>query len=74
MCQDDRSAIEGAEELGVDAERAAAAAATGALEAADQIGNKAMDSVRKAVVGTIRGVRVVVAEPFRGTGIGAGRS
>lgn len=56
-------AIEAARALGMNAEDAASAAATGALKAAGAIGS--FDPVRKALAGTISGVRVVLKEPFR---------
>ena len=48
------------------AEDAAAAAATGAVDAATQISESAGKSVRDAATGTLSGVRVVVQAPFKG--------
>jgi hypothetical protein len=56
-------AIEGAKELGVSTEDAAAAAANGALKAAGEVGSTAVDTVRKAVAKPINGVKVVLQEP-----------
>ena len=56
-------AVEGAKELGVSAEHAAAAAADGALKAAGGVGSRAVDTVRKAVTKPINGVKVVLKEP-----------
>jgi len=56
-------AIQGAKELGVSAEDAAAAAADGALKAAGEVGSAAVDTVRKAVTKPIKGVKVVLKEP-----------
>ncbi len=36
-----------------------------ALKAAEQISSKAAQQVRKAVTGTIAGVKVVLKEPFK---------
>jgi hypothetical protein len=47
------------------AEKAASAAATGALKAAAEIGSAAAAQVRNAVTGTIDGVKVVLKQPFR---------
>ena len=49
-----------------DAEAAASAAATGALDAAGKVGSSAAEKVRNALTGTIDGVKVVLREPFRG--------
>jgi hypothetical protein len=50
----------------LDTTEAASAAATGALKAAEQISSKAAQQVRKAVTGTIAGVKVVLKkEPFK---------
>ena len=38
---------------------------TGALNAAEKISSKAAQQVRKAVTGTIAGVKVVLKEPFK---------
>ena len=46
-------------EVGTDVEKAAAAVATGAIEAAYDVSDAAGDAVRTAVTGTIQGVRVV---------------
>ena len=54
----------GAKKIGVAAEDAASAAATGAMEAASKIGESAMSTVRDAVTGTISGVKVVLKAPF----------
>jgi len=56
-------AIEGAKELGVSAEHAAAAAADGALKAAGEVGSTAVDTVRKAVTKPASGAKVVLKEP-----------
>ena len=53
-------AIEAAKTTTVNVEEAAAAAATGAIEAAGEIGEEAAHRVRRSVVGTIQGVKVVV--------------
>jgi len=58
-------AIEGARELGLDATKAAAAAATGALKGASEVSVTAVEQVRNAVTGVIAGVKVVVTEPFK---------
>jgi hypothetical protein len=58
-------AIHSAKELGVSGEQAAAAAAHGALKAADKVGSTALETVRHAVTQTISGVRVVLKEPFK---------
>jgi hypothetical protein len=60
-------AIEGARDIGIDAEEAASAAATGALRAAGEVGTTAVDQVQKVATGTVRGVKIVVKEPFRPT-------
>jgi hypothetical protein len=57
-------AIEASKEIGLSAEEAASAAATGAVEAADKIGGKTASAVRKAVTGTIEGIKVILKEPF----------
>jgi hypothetical protein len=56
-------AIEGAKEMGVSAEDAAAAAADGALKAAGKVGSTAVQAVRKAVAKPIKDVKVVLKEP-----------
>jgi hypothetical protein len=58
-------AIRGARDIGVNAEHAASAAATGALDAAGKVGSNAAEKVRNAVTGTISGVKVVLKEPFK---------
>ena len=58
-------AIHSAKELGVSGEAAAAAAAHGALKAADKVGTSAVETVRRAVTQTISGVKVVLKEPFK---------
>jgi hypothetical protein len=67
-----RGAVEGAvdmaRDLGVGAEEAASAAATGALKAAGQVSTTAVDQVRKTLTGTISGVKLVLKEPFRSDG------
>jgi hypothetical protein len=61
-----QGAIAGAKEISLDTTEAASAAATGALKAAEQISSKAAQQVRKAVTGTIAGVKVVLKkEPFK---------
>ena len=52
-------AIEIARDVAMTAEDAASAAATGAIEAAGEIGDAAAVRVRRAVEGTINGVKVV---------------
>lgn len=52
-------AIAVAKETGLNVEEAAAAAATGAIEAAGEVGGGAAVRVRRSVVGTIQGVKVV---------------
>ena len=47
------------------AEDAASAAATGAIEAAGEIGESAVNTVTSAVTTTIDDVKVVVKEPFK---------
>jgi len=44
--------------------RPASAAATGAVEAGERIGKEASSAIRRAVVGVIGGIKVVVKEPF----------
>jgi hypothetical protein len=61
-------AIQGAKELGIDATEAAATAATAATRAAAELGSTAGEKVREAVVGTIQGVKVILKEPFEGSG------
>jgi hypothetical protein len=56
-------AIEGAKELGVSAENAAAAATDGALKAAGEVGSTAVDRVRKAVTKPIDGIKGALKEP-----------
>jgi hypothetical protein len=56
-------AIEGAKKMGVSAEDAAAAAADGALKAAGQVGSTAVETVRKAVIKPVNGVKVALKEP-----------
>jgi hypothetical protein len=56
-------AIQGAREIGVDASKAAAAAATGALRAAGDVSVTAVEQVRRTVTGVISGVKVVAEEP-----------
>jgi hypothetical protein len=58
-----RGAIAGAKELGVSAEDAAAAAASGALKAAGEVGSTALQTVRKAVSKPIAGVKLAPKEP-----------
>lgn len=58
-------AVRGAAELGLDATQAATAAAQGAFDAAYEIGSAAAEKVRKALAGTIGGVKIVLKEPFR---------
>jgi hypothetical protein len=58
-------AIAGAKELGISAEEAATAAATGALKGAGEISTTAVNEVRGVVTGTISGVKVVVKEPLK---------
>jgi hypothetical protein len=58
-------AIEGAKELGLSAEEAASAAATGAVKAAGELGGSAVTQVRNAVTGTISGVKVILQDPFK---------
>ena len=41
------------------------AAATGAVEAAQEIGGDTGSAVRKAVTGTIGGIKIVVEGPFK---------
>jgi len=60
--------IEAAKELGVSAEDAAAAAAHGALKAAEQLGSTALEVVRHCLTGTISGVKIVLKVPFKGKG------
>jgi len=49
----------------LNATEAASAAANGALKAAGDIGAGAVNEVRKALTGTIAGVKVVLKEPFK---------
>ncbi|MGH2398950.1 MAG: hypothetical protein ACRDF6_03820, partial [bacterium] len=58
-------AIEGAREIGLDATKAASAAATGALKGAGEISVTAVDQVRNALTGVIAGVKMVATEPFK---------
>jgi hypothetical protein len=51
--------------VGISAEQAASEAATGALTAAREISAAAATQVRDALTGTIRGVKVVLREPFK---------
>jgi hypothetical protein len=60
-----QGAIAGAKEISLDTTEAASAAANGALKAAGEISSQAMQQVRKAVTGTIGGVKVVLKEPFK---------
>jgi len=45
---------------------AASAAASGALKGAGAVSSTAVEQVRKALTGTISGVKVVLREPFKG--------
>ncbi len=54
-----RGAIEAARDLGLSAEETAAAAASGALRTAGELGSEAVEQVQKVVHGTIDGVKVV---------------
>jgi hypothetical protein len=58
-------AIAGAKEMSLDVTESASAAANGALKAAGEIGAGAVTEVRKALTGTIAGVKVVLKEPFK---------
>jgi hypothetical protein len=58
-------AITGAKEIGVSTADAASAAATGALKAAGEISNTAVEQVQKALTGAIDGVKVVAQAPFK---------
>jgi hypothetical protein len=51
--------------LGLKAEDAASAAASGAIEGAGEIGGTAIEQVRKAMTDVIAGVKVVIKEPFK---------
>ena len=55
-----RGSIDAARNVGVDAEKAASAVATGAAEAAYDVSDASGDAVRDTVTGTVQGVRVVV--------------
>jgi hypothetical protein len=57
--------IAGAKELGLRAEDAASAAASGAIKGAGEVSATAGEEVRRAVTGVIAGVKVVVKEPFK---------
>ncbi len=57
-----------AKEVGLSAEEAASAAATGAVKTAGELGGAAVTQVRNAVTGTISGVKVILREPFKGEG------
>src|SRR5687767_11810025 len=57
-------AIESATKMGVSREEAAAAAADGALRAADIFGSPAFEAVEKAVTQSIDGVQVVMKKPI----------
>ena len=57
--------IVGAKELGLRAEEAASAAASGAIKGAGEVSATAGDEVRRAVTGVIAGVKVAVKEPFK---------
>jgi hypothetical protein len=59
-------AIQGAKEIGLSAEDAATAAASGALKGAGKVSTTAVEQVRNVLTGTISGVKVVVKEPFKG--------
>ena len=61
----DFDTLEGARDLGVTTEQAASEAATGALRAAGEISSAAVTEVRDALAGTIKGVKVVLKEPFK---------
>jgi hypothetical protein len=58
-------AIDGAKSVTVNTEDAASAAASGAVEAAGEISESAVKTVRDAVSGTISGVKVVIKTPFK---------
>jgi hypothetical protein len=62
--------IEAAKEIGLSAEAASSAAATGAIEAAETVGAETAAAVRKAVTGTIEGVKVVAKKPFKKEKVG----
>ena len=49
--------------MGVDAEKAVSAAATGAIKAGYEISAEVGDKVKNAATGTIDGVKVVLTEP-----------
>jgi hypothetical protein len=51
--------------MGLKAEDAASAAASGAIKGAGEIGGTAVEQVRKAMTDVIAGVKVVVKEPFK---------
>ena len=57
--------IQSAKEVGVNVEKAASAAVTGAMEAAEEIGESAVKAVTGVTSETIEGVKVVVKEPFK---------
>ena len=63
------AAIQGAKEIGVDVSEAASAAATGAIKAAGNISEAAVELVQKAATGMIAGVEVVANAPFAKYGI-----
>jgi hypothetical protein len=51
--------------MSLDVTESASAAANGALKAAGENGAGAVTEVRKALTGTIAGVKVVLKEPFK---------
>ena len=53
-----KGAIESAKKMGIDTEEAAAAAADGALKAVDHVGSTAAESVRKAMMRPVNGVKI----------------
>jgi hypothetical protein len=57
--------VYGARELGLDATKAASAAATGALKGAGEISVTAVEQVQNALTGVISGVKMVAREPFK---------
>ena len=55
-----RGAISGAKDLGLSVEHAASAAATGAFEAAEEIGESAVHAVRDIAASGVNGVKAVI--------------
>ena len=58
-------AIQGARDIGIDATKAATAAANGAIKGASEVSQVAAGQVTQALTGVIDGVKIVVTEPCR---------